>query len=135
MRRLVSRIMLPISKFWLNSVILPVAKWCAGDSLKSRLPEGPSDYTDPTPTLNPPMIQRALDDIAAGWNKSPGVLQAELNGCMEGLRPKAAADFQGMMGGLITKYPVDEAFLRMLANAVHLGMYVERRIASTETPS
>lgn len=130
LKRLVSRVMLPVCKFSMNCVILPTAKWCAGDSLRSRLSDGPSEYTDPTATLNPLMIQRALDDIHSGWDTAPDTLQAELNGCMEGLRPKVAADFQGMMGALITRYPVEEAFVRMLSNAVHLGMYIERRIES-----
>lgn len=47
----------------------------------------------------------------------------------KGLRPKLSGQFQRLLGSLLAAHPPEECFTRVLANAVHLGMYVERRIS------
>lgn len=131
-------VILQICNFVMYQALLPVAKWGAGDALKSAsfIQHGAEEYTQASVTLNPLTLQRALDDIKEGWQFNAETLQAELNGCMEGLRPKMSQQFQGMMGSLVGTYPPAECFTRVLANAVQLGMYVQRRISKgSESPS
>jgi hypothetical protein len=109
-------------------VIVPLARWATRDKLPSLVTEGIPQYVDPDPRLNPLVLAQVLNDLEAGWVKTPEVLQAELNGCMELMKSETANRFLALVMGLLTQYPPAESYVRMMANALQLGMYLERRL-------
>jgi hypothetical protein len=107
-----------------------VARWAVRRNYSDNVAaEFVDEFMPPSVQISPLLFSRVMDDFHVLWRATPDILQAELNGCMESLRPKLASHFQGMMGSLTMQgYPMEECFVRILANAVHLGIYVERRL-------
>jgi hypothetical protein len=110
-------------------VALDVAKWAAkSEGLESPPAIFADGFISPANAINPWLFSRVLGDMEKQWRENAEATQAELNGCMESLRPEIAHTFQRMMGSLSMKYPMEEAWLRVAANAVQFGMHVERRL-------
>ena len=85
----------------------------------------------PIETINPLVLMAANDARARMKDENAEHFQAELNGCMEALRYSKPL-LEGMYGLYMSLasqgYQIEEIMLRMSANCVHLGMYLERQI-------
>jgi len=71
--------------------------------------------------------------INAAWHDSEGSRdrQSTLNACMESLRQceTIMGASKAMLGELSVRYGVEEAFVRVIANHVLLGIHLGRRLA------
>ena len=90
----------------------------------------PADYVDPLTGINTAVLLAAFD-AASGDPEH----QARLNACMEGVRgTKIIEAGMSMMGALISAgYPPDEAFVRVVANCVALGILTEKRLRDAQS--
>jgi hypothetical protein len=122
---------------WLaNGVLLPTLQWVAhGFLTPAQKTESPAPaYTEPMGIINPLVLMAARGDMFAFLAEHPEAAQAELNACMEALRADSIrSPLLTMMGMLVGQgYPPDEAMVRMCANVLCLGLYLERRISADE---
>ena len=124
----VRRLALMVCGFVNRWFIIPVASWASRGMFGDAGVQGIPEYIEPSPKLNSLVLARVFNDLEEGWAKSPEVLQGELNGCMSLMRSEVSIRFMKMSAGLIQNYPPDEVFVRMMANALQLGMYLERRL-------
>jgi hypothetical protein len=76
------------------------------------------------------MMLSALDDVHRDNARDPVTAQAHFDACMECMRhPTFAKNYLCMLDELMTAggHDREEALIRVLANAVRLGMYTEAR--------
>lgn len=112
-------------------LVLPVVRWCAAGH---AMPKSGA-WVEPSAELNRLVFAAALQDRLAALESQPQKEQAELNACMASLRDSEV--MKGMLGlfGSLTAsgYPIEESFLRVISNAVHFGIYVNRRLSKEST--
>ena len=117
--------------------LLTIARWCAqrNSDSKKRIDEAMADglhaYVPSSEFINPILLKAAFDDQVEGFKSNPENCQADLNACLESLRgaaqvPEALVEMLGTLAA--SGYPVQEALLRVLANAVYLGINIQKRL-------
>jgi hypothetical protein len=130
------KIVLSVVNAFAGMVVAPVMRWCAlgaqnGEARSAVLPG--SEYIEPSSLINPLVILAALEDQHKQVENDPVNEQARLNACLSSLRSERInSHFLGFYLSLIQQgYPPDEAILRLLANALNLGMAVQARLGVT----
>jgi len=108
-----------------QDIAMHIIRW-AGKDLVAPPPSAFPDYVTADPRITPLVIM-------AAWHHEEGTegRQAELNACMESLREcevMLGASVR-MLGELSVQYGVQEAFVRMMANHVLLGINLQRRLS------
>lgn len=103
----------------MQAIFLPLMKWCAGyieveASIVTR-PALPFVEIRDSP-INPWLL-----DAARRYQMDDPNMQRDLNASTELLRGSVGPQLQVMFGHLITKYPPEEAFVRVSANAFYFG--------------
>jgi len=110
---------------------IPLLRWAWRDlNLPSTLIECPGEYVQPS-SVTPVLVLAAHEDRIGFHQGNAETFQSELNGCMEGARAgKIGGAMLSMLGGMVASgYDQEEAFIRVIANAMHLGMFMERRLS------
>ncbi len=103
---------------------MSIISW-AGADMDFGHPEEFRAYIPADPRITPLVVMAAWKDE---WSEER---QSELNACMESLRQcdVLLGASQRMLGELSVKYGVEEAFVRMTANHVLLGLNLQRRLS------
>ena len=120
-----------------GNVALLTMRWCVqrNPDSKKRIDEAMADglhtYVPSSEFINPILLKAAFDDHVEGFKSNPENCQADLNACLESLRgaaqvPEALVKMLGMLTA--SGYPAQEALLRVLANAVYLGINIQKRL-------
>jgi hypothetical protein len=127
---MIHKIVLSVVNVVNNCVMMPIGKWCARGLMTKMEPLpalGP--YTEAVPYINLSVLLAVRDDMRKVEEESKTEFQSVLNACMEVIRTD---NFRGpmmlMFADLIQRYDPIESMVRISANWVHLGMYLERRI-------
>ena len=109
-------------------LIMPVGQWCARRINPEIAAIVGTPYVEADGRVNPLVVMSALEDHKQWLADSPEDCQSVLNACMESLRAESLhTTFVGMLGELTARYSLEEAMIRVLANAVLLGMLIEKR--------
>lgn len=111
-----------------NCVTLPLMKWVAKTQFQPVERTPPGAYVEAAGPITPLVVMAAQAETLEASQACPIAFQAELNACMEAIRADS------LKGGMITMfgsligagYPPDEALVRVCANFLQLGMYLER---------
>lgn len=110
-----------------NQFNIRVLQWLARDhpAVKATLEGAHTEYVEPLAGINTAVLLAVFTSSHLDSDH-----QARLNACMESLRgTKIVESGTLLMGQLIASgYPVEEAFVRVIANAVELGMRTEKRL-------
>lgn len=116
---------------------LAVMRWIARDhpavaEVRAGMPGGPRavEYVAPLDGINAAVLLAAFDATTMDPTH-----QARLNACLESLRGTKIMEAASiMMGGLIAAgYPPEEAFTRVVANGVALGIVTEKRLRDAQS--
>jgi hypothetical protein len=88
------------------------------------------EYTSADERINPIVVMATMGDMDKRHQENATQYQAELNACMETLRSeKIRGSWLSMFGYLMSQgMPPDECMVRVGANFLYLGMYLERRL-------
>jgi hypothetical protein len=108
-------------------VIIPVMRWCvAGRPILELGKPVAGEYVEGSASINVAVLLAAKADCCTDTD-----YQAVLNACLESMRhEQLGGAMLQLCGALIGNgYPQEEAIYRVLANAVFLGMHLERRLA------
>lgn len=125
----------------IQTFFMPVLRWAATgipqvQAIKESR-ESEKEYTLADSRINPIVLMAAFQDHVDMMENDPDNCQAMLNGCMESLRSSETIfnASLAMLGSLVgSGYPQEEAFIRMGANYILLGILMERRMqTSTNT--
>jgi hypothetical protein len=118
-----------------NRIFVPLLRWSTKDLLMpaEAAAEAKREYVQPAPEINPLLMLAALEDHRQQLEAEPENCQAILNACLASLRTESIKNMMvRMMGALVAKgYDPEEAMLRVLANAVMLGINMKTRLDST----
>lgn len=132
-------------------VLIPLIRWIGRDlpavqNARAGMAEaqatGGANFVAPLDDhINPLVLMAAFQDYVSLHTDNPEVGQGTLNACMNALRgsDQICGAAVSMLGSLIAAgYHPNEAILRVQANALMLGILLERRIAfdgvKPETP-
>lgn len=124
-----------IIRVW-TTLNMKMMRWIARDhpqvvQVRENMEAGPSvDYVQPLTGINAAVLLAAFDAATCDPEH-----QGRLNACMEGVRgTKIVEAGMSMMGALIAAgYPPDEAFVRVVANCVALGILTEKRLRDAQS--
>ena len=129
--RFLAQILMSVLRFTNERFFIPLAQWCA----KKLIDPTPAPqvvagaYVEADQRITPLILMAALDDHAKFLESRPADCQSVLNACMESMRTESLRGvFLGMLGELSATYPLEESLTRVLANAVFLGMHLEKRV-------
>jgi hypothetical protein len=112
-----------------------IARAVPEEELARVISNGPAEYVAPNHKINPLVIQAAQADIRAAFTTSLEGAQADLNACLDGIRPMET-HLQAMIGAMIAQgLPPSEAVLRAAANILLLGIFVARRLDRVDFPT
>ena len=92
-------------------------------------------FIEPESTINPLLVMTALNDARTLRESNPEHSQALLNACLysvqaEGIREPLTTMY---LGAISEGTPPDVAVHMLMANMLHLGMLVERRLQKANT--
>jgi hypothetical protein len=108
-------------------VMMPVMRWCiVGQPILEIGKPVAGEYVEGPANINVAVFLAAKADCLAASDH-----QSVLNACLESVRhEQLGGAMLQLYGALIGNgYPQEEAIYRVLANAVYLGMHLERRLA------
>ena len=112
-----------LSLWFHQRIAISIIRWAGvfGGSVEEH-----GSYVPPDPRITPLVVMAAWKD-GSGSEKT----QAELNACMESLRQcdVLLGASRCMLGELSARFGVEEAFVRMTANHVLLGLNLQRRLS------
>lgn len=130
----VRQLALNVLSFVMTRGLLPVIRWIGKNTFAvppPGAPGEPAEYIQPAARINPIVLTRARDDMAVEFAADPEGQQAELNACLESIRSEQIkGGLLRMFGSLVAaEMPPDEAIMRVCANFLLMGVFLERRIA------
>ena len=133
MKKLLRKIVLKALNVFNAVVEAPILRWAIPPDMVKPIPseaEGIATWIEPSPELSKLVFAAAFQDRMRAVEQEPEREQAELNACMEGLRDSESfrASLTMFASLIASGYPIEEVFLRSTANAVHYGIYIERRL-------
>lgn len=115
-----------LAKVWAQ-LNLAVLRWLAQDhpAIIEIREQRSAEYVEPLAAINRAVLLAAWDATCQDPQH-----QARLNACLEGLRGTKVVEASTVMVGSLVGagYPPEEALARLLANAVALGIVVEKRL-------
>lgn len=130
------KIVLKLMNAFNNHVQLSVMRWLAAGwfDLKQGAPVAVgtgASYVEGVDYITPLVLMAAQGARERARHADPAGYQAELNACMEAVRADGIkGPTMALFGSLIGQgCPPNEALVQLSANFVHLGMYLERRLA------
>lgn len=124
MKLVIARIAVKTLKPLMERAIMPILQW-SSRQIHPKTQAVCGDYIEGDYRISETAVRKALEYIAIWERERKNENQAVLNSFLEGLRGPQLLSFSSMFGALIGRYPADEAFARVLANAVMLGAAVE----------
>ena len=125
-KQLVLNLMTPLNQY----IQLPIMKWIASGSseIAAVAQPVPGEYVQPEGFVTPLVLMAAQKAVMQSAEDYPREFQGVLNACMESIGGSPIGGGLPMMfASLIAKgYQPDECLVRISANMVVLGMYLER---------
>jgi len=108
-------------------LLMPLLQWISRTCLdQTPSPVSPARYVEPEKALNLFTFEAAHQDQRELARDNPVFFQSLLNAAMENARTETS--WLMMFGSLIGRYSPEEAMSRVIANAVLLGMSLEKRL-------
>jgi len=132
MKRFLIHIVVHILEGIQQYVVFPLAHWAAPSLPVAQ----PLDHiaAEPNPKINALVLDGAIKDMESRATSETS--QADLNACLEALRPQIAQQMRKSLAAFSIQYnDHQEGLYRIFAYAIQLGMFLERRLQNLTVTS